>query len=167
MTAKNVGEEVDAEVTDTSRKSEGDLQEITTTAQIPVRDQARIEQLRGSITKIQDQIEKTRRELDTVCDGLRRAEISEGIDTPRSVSLATNNGDATANTVVSRRESASSLSNEQIIEKARTTVNGHIKMLTRYNEMKDVAMSLFELIAQHKGVRLGEVLRDEGVELDD
>lgn len=127
------------------------------------RDQARIEQLKGSIAKIEEQIESTRRQLDAVCETLRTDKDFAGAP---SILPITN--DTTKDTDVSPQLSPScDLSNEQIVEKARTMVNGHIKSLTKYNQLKDIAMSLSELIAEHKGIRVSEVLRDEGVELSE
>lgn len=137
------------------------LAEMRGEATVAKRDQARIEQLKGSIVRIEEQIEETRKELDAVCDGLKRGAKT----TPASAPPVTNNtinGDC-----LSPTSPASNTSNELILEKARTAVTEHIKMLTKYNQLKDVAMGLFELIAEQKGVRISEILREEGVELDD
>lgn len=142
-------------------------------AQTPTRDQARIEYLRGSIAKIQQQIERTRKELDAVCERLREddsAHVKDGeaVKSANAVESgsATATSSATADGTPTDRQSAT-VSNEQVIGKARTTVNAHIKMLTRYNELKDVAMGMFDLIAEHKGVRVADILQEHGVELDD
>lgn len=123
-------------------------------------DAVRVERLKSSIDKIRDQIEQTRKELDGVCMSLRELSTNDG----QLIS-----GSATGGTVVdtSATSQATNLTNEELLEEARAMVNGHVKMLTRYNELKDVAMVLFELLAQYEGVRVGDVLRDRGVEVDD
>lgn len=136
-------------------------------------DTVRIERLKGSIVKIRDQIERTRKELDGVCEVLRGA--GDGNDDaaglrPDGIGVGIGYGSATTSDLSANtphNTPTTTLTNEQILEQARVTVNGHIKMLTRYNQLKDVAMVLFELLAEYQGKRVGEVLRERGVEADD
>lgn len=128
------------------------------------RDQARIGQLKGSITRIEEQIESTKRELNAVCESLKN---DTNLTTASAPTLpVASNAEEDRNPSLQISPSVD-ISNEQILKKARAMVNGHIQSLTKYNQLKDVAMGLFELIAEHKGVRIGEVLREDGVDLDD
>lgn len=138
-------------------------EETPSQAQTPTRDQARIEQLKTSIAKIEEQIERTRRELDVICEALRKDEALNATAESALSPLV----NTTENTNTSPDESYSVMTNEQTIEKARNRVSAHIRMLTKYNQLKDVAMGLFELIAEQKGIRVSEVLREEGVEVDE
>lgn len=45
-------------------------------------------------------------------------------------------------------------------------VKQHIKQLKEYNELKDTALNLIQLIADQRQVRLGVVMDEIGVELD-
>ena len=40
----------------------------------------------------------------------------------------------------------------------------HIKLLQDYNAVKDVAMGMMGLIAERKGLRVGDVMEELGVE---
>jgi len=44
-----------------------------------------------------------------------------------------------------------------------STVSAHITLLHRYNEIKDVGQGLMGMIAERRGVRIGEVGREFGV----
>ena len=44
------------------------------------------------------------------------------------------------------------------------TVKKHIQALHEYNEVKDVALGLCGVLAEKRGVRVSDVLRDLGVE---
>lgn len=48
-------------------------------------------------------------------------------------------------------------------EEADAIVKAHIKLLHDYNEIKDVGLGLMGLIAEGRGVRLGEVMAELGV----
>jgi len=50
-----------------------------------------------------------------------------------------------------------------------TTVNDHIRLLRQYNKTKDVGQQLIGIIAESRGVSLGDVYRDGnyGVSADD
>lgn len=136
------------------------------------KDHARIEHLRSSIGRVEGEIEKTRRDLNTTCDALRTStnasetdDSSARQDAPENKLVMT--GTATNASSVKLPETPIGVDNDEILNEARSKVNGHIRGLNRYNQLKDIAMGLFELIAEHKGVGISEVLRDEGVEVDD
>lgn len=59
------------------------------------------------------------------------------------------------------------LSQLQDGENAQQTVKKHIRLLHAYNEIRDVGLGLMGLIADRKGQRLAEVLREFGVEEGD
>ncbi|KAI5818622.1 Swi5-domain-containing protein [Pyronema omphalodes] len=44
------------------------------------------------------------------------------------------------------------------------TVKRHIRLLHEYNEVRDVALGLVGLVAEARGVPVGEVLRECGIE---
>ena len=46
-------------------------------------------------------------------------------------------------------------------------VQRHIKLLHQYNEIKDIGMGLFGLIADRRGVRVKDVFEEFGVSEDD
>jgi len=46
------------------------------------------------------------------------------------------------------------------------TVRQHIRLLHEYNEVKDVAMGLLGLVADARGVAVGAVMREMGIEGD-
>lgn len=48
-----------------------------------------------------------------------------------------------------------------------TTVRRHIHLLHEYNDIKDVALGLLNMIAEDRRVRLIEVHKDYGVGADD
>lgn len=50
---------------------------------------------------------------------------------------------------------------------ASATVQRHITLLHRYNEIKDIGLGLMGLIADQRGVRLKEVMREWGVDEKD
>lgn len=124
-------------------------------------DVVRIKRLKSSIGRIREQIEQTRKELGDVCENLRGSGAGDG----KLIAEPAANGNHTIDNSAS--SPITSLTDDEVLGQARVMVNGHVKTLTRYNETKDVAMVLFELLAEYEGVRVGEVLRDRGVEFDD
>jgi nitrate/nitrite-specific signal transduction histidine kinase len=50
---------------------------------------------------------------------------------------------------------------------ADVVVKRHIKQLKIYNELKDTALSLMTLIADQRQIRLGDVMKEIGVEADE
>lgn len=119
------------------------------------------ERLQRSIAKVQGQIDETKRALDNVCEELRNT-TAANTDIGPGEEISANGA-----SMSSRAEQPEQRKSEQeIIKQARDAVNAHIKMLTRYNELRDVAMGLLGMIAEYEGVRLADVMRARGV-LDD
>jgi len=50
---------------------------------------------------------------------------------------------------------------------AAETVKTHIKLLHDYNDIKDVGQALIGMIADNRGVRIGELYKEFGVDLKD
>jgi hypothetical protein len=50
---------------------------------------------------------------------------------------------------------------------AAETVKTHIKLLHDYNDIKDVGQALIGMIADNRGVRIGELYEEFGVDLKD
>lgn len=50
---------------------------------------------------------------------------------------------------------------------AAETVKRHIKLLHDYNDIKDVGQGLVGMIADNRGVRIGELYEEFGVKLTD
>jgi hypothetical protein len=46
---------------------------------------------------------------------------------------------------------------------AQEIVQRHIKLLHQYNELKDIAMGLFGMIAERRGVRVKDIYEEFGV----
>jgi len=55
----------------------------------------------------------------------------------------------------------------QLKHPAAVTVKRHIKLLHDYNDIKDVGQGLIGMIADNRGVRIGELYDDFGVGLKD
>lgn len=45
------------------------------------------------------------------------------------------------------------------------TVQKHIKLLHEYNEMRDVALGLMGMVAEKRGVVVGEVMEEFGLDV--
>lgn len=56
------------------------------------------------------------------------------------------------------------INHDTTIKDAKLVVEQHIKLLTKYNETKDVAMSLLGMIAEREGRRLVDVMERRRVE---
>jgi hypothetical protein len=50
---------------------------------------------------------------------------------------------------------------------AAATVKRHIKLLHDYNDIKDVGQGLIGMIADNRGLRVGDLYKDFGLELGD
>jgi hypothetical protein len=50
-----------------------------------------------------------------------------------------------------------------VVAHAKTIVNDHIAKLNRYNEIKDIALGLLNLIAEREGRRLADVMEERGL----
>lgn len=62
---------------------------------------------------------------------------------------------------------ADSLSEEErtkvALANANATIKQHINLLTKYNEIKDIAQGLMGLIAEQRGVRVGVIMEEFGM----
>lgn len=52
---------------------------------------------------------------------------------------------------------------QRALSAANATVKRHIALLTKYNEIKDIAQGLMGLIAEQRGVRVGVVMEEFGM----
>ncbi|RMY98126.1 hypothetical protein D0862_07741 [Hortaea werneckii] len=57
--------------------------------------------------------------------------------------------------------------NKQALATANGVIKDHIQLLHRYNEMKDIGQGLMGLIADKRGVRIGTVMEDFGMDEKD
>ncbi|KAI6906426.1 hypothetical protein KC318_g5434 [Hortaea werneckii] len=57
--------------------------------------------------------------------------------------------------------------NKQALATANGVIKDHIQLLHKYNEMKDIGLGLMGLIADKRGVRIGTVMEDFGMDEKD
>ncbi|KAI7324639.1 hypothetical protein KC315_g8208 [Hortaea werneckii] len=57
--------------------------------------------------------------------------------------------------------------NKQALATANGAIKDHIQLLHKYNEMKDIGLGLMGLIADKRGVRIGTVMEDFGMDEKD
>lgn len=53
-----------------------------------------------------------------------------------------------------------------LLQQAQRVVSKHVGDLKKYNEVKDAAMKLLEVLAQQKAMRLKDVLEERGVDCE-
>ena len=97
--------------------------------------QSRVSHLHCQITKACKEIEETEAKLDRACNLLK-----------------------------GNNEHASAVDHAQTIAEQKVVVEKHIKLLTKYNDTKDVAMAFLGMIAENEGRRLVDVMESRGVE---
>lgn len=52
----------------------------------------------------------------------------------------------------------------EVSERAQVVIKKHIKLLHRYNEMRDVGMGLIGMVADSRGVRIRDCQEEFGIE---
>lgn len=55
----------------------------------------------------------------------------------------------------------------QILHQAQCTLDAHVKMLSKYNAVKDVGMTMLGILAEQKGVTIRAIMEERGVSEDD
>ena len=53
---------------------------------------------------------------------------------------------------------------QELLTHAQGIFEGHIALLRRYNDTKDIAMGMLSVIADRQGKRLAEVMAERGVD---
>jgi hypothetical protein len=59
------------------------------------------------------------------------------------------------------------MNSELYSQPAAVTVKKHIKLLHDYNDIRDVGQGLIGMIADNRGVRIGELYEEFGVDIKD
>lgn len=56
---------------------------------------------------------------------------------------------------------------KHILSQAQRTLDAHVKMLSKYNAVKDVGMTMLGILAEQKGVTVRAIMEERGVSEDD
>lgn len=155
----------------------------STTTSTTTKRQSKISHLPSSITKTRKEIDETQTRLDQAVAVLGRAlesqnqtqtlSLSSSNPHPHPHSHPRSNGPPPLSHEDPDLKSSGESSRTQnqtattTIAAAKKVVEAHIKLLTRYNATKDVAMGLLGMIAEGEGRVLGDVLRERGLALHD
>ena len=119
--------------------------------------------LQTKISRVRNSIAYVSAELASTLDKLSALSPMQDVDDADLVSSTTTTT-TTSQSLSTSTQVHLTPAQLQTLAYAQRVLGGHVKQLQRYNEMKDVAMSLVGIVADSKGESVGNLLRERGWE---